>query len=493
MSGLPGTPPPPPPTTPVGTPTQTPSVTGTGALIANPITTTGPTEVDCGPLSFNLAERSESDFNSISATSSKLARQKLKEDRPADYSKLKYSLTKGTYDKLTITKNLIEKEGKLNLESITKAQYVLKEIVSHIVLNDLQDSFLLVQSFTAGFPSLNSAYTNLLEDQKASNDSGDANGAALILINMKLQSKYAKEYLISDRQIVHEFLKNCCDATLTAKINEKMNQHEHTEKGAPLFFFYMIELISPNLDTTVRAVVKCLDNMKITDYDGENVSTVVTYLRTVSEYLTQNNAVPNDFDTMVFDVMKTATTVEFQDEIKMLAFARKREGNKRSADSILDELQTLYHNLVASKKWTPLDNKANEGSAFAIDYTKSTCWNCGKKGHAVSQCSDPKNESAIQKARTDFFNSRNKKGSEGGKGDRKDKRAPERVPPKDGEPHEKEIGSRTSYWCGTCGKWTGHRTAEHVDKNRSSEAKVEETDDSGAAAVLTGATCASFC
>jgi len=95
-------------------------------------------------LSYNLAERSESDKNSISATSSKLARQKLKEDRPADYSKLKDSLTEGTFAKLTITKNFIEKEGKLNLESITKAQYVLKEIVGHIVLNDLQDSFLLV-------------------------------------------------------------------------------------------------------------------------------------------------------------------------------------------------------------------------------------------------------------------------------------------------------------------------------------------------------------
>ena len=137
--------------------------------------------------------------------------------------------------------------------------------------------------------------------------------------------------------------------------------------------------------------------------------TAVTYLRAVNEYLTQNNAVPNNFDTMVINVMKTATTEEFQFEVKMLAFARKREGNKRSADSILDELQTLYHNLVASKKWTPLDTKANKSSAFAIDYTESTCWNCGKKGHAVSQCTDPKNESAIQKARTDFFNSRNKK------------------------------------------------------------------------------------
>jgi len=68
----------------------------------------------------------------------------------------------------------------------------------------LQDSFLLVQNFTAGFPSVNSSFTNLLEDQKASNDSGNPRGAALILLNMNLQSKYAKEYLISDRQIVRK-------------------------------------------------------------------------------------------------------------------------------------------------------------------------------------------------------------------------------------------------------------------------------------------------
>ena len=169
-----------------------------------------------------------------------MARQKLKEDHPADDSKLKYALTKGTDDKLTITKNLIEKEGKLNIESITKVQYVLKEIVSHVALNHLQDYFLLVQEFTLGFPSVNTSCTNLLEDQKASNEFGVFEGEDLIVLNMDLQSKYAKEYLISDTQIAYEFLKNCCDATLNAKINEKMNQHEHSKKGAPLFFFYML-------------------------------------------------------------------------------------------------------------------------------------------------------------------------------------------------------------------------------------------------------------
>ena len=101
---------------PPPSPSANPWRTETTASTAIPITTTSPTEVDYGPLSFNVVERSKSDFYLILATSSKLARQKLKEDRPADYSKLKYALTKGTYDKLTITKNLIEKEGKLNLE-----------------------------------------------------------------------------------------------------------------------------------------------------------------------------------------------------------------------------------------------------------------------------------------------------------------------------------------------------------------------------------------
>ena len=106
-----------PPTNLGGTPQNIGAIGTTTALIPG----TGPTESDYRPLSCNISERSETDFNSIAATSSKMVHQKLKEDCPADYSQLKYALAKGTYDKLTITKNLIEKEGKLNLESITKA------------------------------------------------------------------------------------------------------------------------------------------------------------------------------------------------------------------------------------------------------------------------------------------------------------------------------------------------------------------------------------
>ena len=55
----------------------------------------------------------------------------------------------------------------MNLGSITKSKYMLKETVNHIAPTDLQDVFLLVQEFdTVGMPEISSNYTNLLEDQK---------------------------------------------------------------------------------------------------------------------------------------------------------------------------------------------------------------------------------------------------------------------------------------------------------------------------------------
>ena len=202
---------------------------------------------------------------------------------------------------------------------------------------------------------------------------------------------------------------------------------------------------------------------------------------------------------MVLDVMKTATTEGFTEEVKMLAFQRKREKTKTNINSVLDELQNLYYNLVVSKKWTPLDNSSKEGATFAVDYTKSTCWNCSEKGHAVSQCSKPKDESAIKNACNEFFNARNKnrlKGVNDGYGYKGKNPGANKVPPKDGEPHEMVVGSKTLHGCGKCGRRTGHRTADHIEKGEKKteqDTEVESTNAEAGATVISGATCANFC
>ena len=70
--------PPAPPTTltvaPTVAPTPTPAAIGTTVTTTVPIQATGITKVNYRPLPFNLSERSEADFNSILATSSKMAR-----------------------------------------------------------------------------------------------------------------------------------------------------------------------------------------------------------------------------------------------------------------------------------------------------------------------------------------------------------------------------------------------------------------------------------
>ena len=96
----------------------TPGTGGTENPSGNPnaTPTLAPTSVDYGPLAFNTKERTKAEYNLIAATSSKLARQQLKLACPADYSKMKDTLTKGTHDKLPITGDLVEKDGKLNLD-----------------------------------------------------------------------------------------------------------------------------------------------------------------------------------------------------------------------------------------------------------------------------------------------------------------------------------------------------------------------------------------
>ena len=60
-------------------------------------------------------------------------------------------------------------------------------------------------------------------------------------------------------------------------------------------------------------------------------------------------------------------------------------------------------------------------------------------------------------------------GNQGNRGDQK--KSPFKIPPNQGEPHEKMIDGKRCLWCGKCGRWTSgdkiHNTDQHiVGKNK---------------------------
>ena len=71
-----------------------------------------------GGLSFGGTARTSLELESIAATTSKVAWHELKANHPAQYAKLKTSLTQGSKTKFAIIKNLVEKDGKIEIGNI---------------------------------------------------------------------------------------------------------------------------------------------------------------------------------------------------------------------------------------------------------------------------------------------------------------------------------------------------------------------------------------
>jgi len=67
--------------------------------------------------------------------------------------------------------------------------------------------------------------------------------------NICTYNLYAPDHVIEDSNIVAEYLKNCCNDTLKAKIDEKISKYPKAKRGGVVFYFLLMELISPSRDS----------------------------------------------------------------------------------------------------------------------------------------------------------------------------------------------------------------------------------------------------
>ena len=106
-------------------------------------------------------------------------------------------------------------------------------------------------------------------------------------------------------------------------------------------------------------------------------------------------------------------------------------GNKATYPSVEEMVrmgERLYLELASTDMWTGVSTKANQSGFVANNEGKkiTSCWNCGREGHALSDCKKPKNNELIEKRRNAYREARKKsndqgknKGSSGKSGDKK--------------------------------------------------------------------------
>ena len=109
----------------------------------------------------------------------------------------------------------------------------------------------------------------------------------------------------------------------------------------------MLDIVMSVDDSALRSLTEALQHLWMKDVAGENVETLVSYLKGALLLLQNCSALPTDTMGLLNDVMVSADCREFVEYMQSIYFASKRnnteQGHMEYLDSTEGEYRTLYH------------------------------------------------------------------------------------------------------------------------------------------------------
>ena len=443
------------------------------------------------------------DENSINGLRTAIKKEDRSSLAPKELYKVQLACQKGVKTIFSMMA-LSDQSNKTSIKGVYDVQTRLDELKKAIQDDDMHDVFMIASEFekdatgiyipksTATQLDLFTVYTEVdLETVKHWN--------AYCLA-------YGPTYMAQNLAWGMEKILNSCDDYLRTKILESVNKYSVMHRGSIVVFKHMITLIISTSNSSLRSMTNRMTNLRITDFDGENVAEAVSFFRGGRTILSNNNFEPPDFDNIIFDSFKASSTPEFNALVSTMQTNKALGvpmvpvglGTTKSVDSTsprdqiddcLQALENHYMNLVSKSKWLAKSNTHQQDSSFNIQSKtndnstptpsnggkKLICFNCGKDGHGYPDCDIPLDQDRIKRNRAKFLQNRsNPSGFEtpssrsattaSRTGGGKDLSI---IPPNPGKPHVRILGSgKILYWCATCGKWNeSHETRYHSSEN----------------------------
>ena len=263
---------------------------------------------------------------------------------------------------------------------------------------------------------------------------------------------------------------NSCTERLREKIEETASSFPMAYRTGPVYFVIMYQLILSSTPLSMRSVIRRLETMKLSDFEGENVKSAVSLLKGAVGLLDNNQSRPSDIVDIAFRILKTSSTAEFNTHVNAMRTNHDLGVKTVSLDELLHNVQLKYNELTINGEWE-LGTSTDQESAFAVSYE---CHSCGSADHFWRDCPTLDLDKVSSRLKALGIPASTPSGGRGrGRGRRNVRGGGRfsgsgrgnvfRIPPGANQPHIRRRGPLVERWCGSCQVWGSHATAQHKD------------------------------
>jgi hypothetical protein len=95
--------------------------------------------------------------------------------------------------------------------------------------------------------------------------------------------------------LTFDFFENNCTKALWEKCLKDYDEFEPEEKGGTLLFIIMMKKLQSHTDFSVQYLINSVKSLKISGFEGENVSRVVSLIRGANKRLHNVTTLPDEF------------------------------------------------------------------------------------------------------------------------------------------------------------------------------------------------------
>ena len=436
-------------------------------------------------------KREEKDVLGIGISVARKEREQLKQTDKKTYYKVRENCVKGIENKFTQLKSIDENSPIEHFESIYSVVTRFDDLQESLRTNDMIDVFTIGSDYgdDGTGPTATAKEIDLFHDVKE--------------VDMGIV-KLANQYFMEYGQTYHgenvtwsgEKILNSCDSTLRDKIIETTRGWSPLHKGGPTYLKILMSLIVATSKKSLRSLLNKVANLKLSDFNGEDVGKAVSFLRGAALILRDNDALPTDFMNMTLKIFKHTSTADFKSYVTLLENNIELKLAKFHLDDVLRLFEGKYIDMLGRNEWTAKSTTIDQQSGFYGTGKAIMCFNCGGLMHTIKECPHDLDQEAIDIRKSLVFPKRKGKSNGGSvsggstnngsnvnpssnksENGRK-KPNPLLQPPKAGAPHEKVINGTKLFWCGKegCCKWGGHKSADHPDGNDDSSPQGHHAD-----------------